>query len=129
MKQIAKWTLLCILVTAVGFGATLLVGHHDRIARTLVAMLAPAPVASTQADVEVLPEAEAAVTDLVDFAANTTTGTLAAAGAPAPAPQSQAVPGALTAVGTVELTQPRQVVLEAGGQIETIAVEEGDAVS
>ncbi len=130
MKQIAKWTLLCILLTAVGFGATLLVAHRDQAARTLVAMLAPAR--APQAAVEVLPEADPLALQPISaetlLAAETTVGTLAAAD---PAPQAQVPVGsaALTAVGTVELTQPRQVVLEAGGRIDTIDVVEGDAVA
>lgn len=134
MKQIAKWTLLCIMGTAVGFGATLLVAHRDQAARTLMAMLAPAPALSTQT-IEVLPEADLAAMDAsasaAEFTRNTTVGTLAAAGAPPAAPdlQTTSSDGALTAVGTVELSRPRQVVLEAGGQVDTIFIEEGDAVA
>lgn len=134
MKQIAKWTLLCIMGAAVGFGATLLVAHRDQAARTLSAMLAPAPALSTQT-IEVLPEADPAAmeasTSAAEFARNTTVGTLAAAGAPSAAPdlQTTSPDGTLTAVGTVELSRPRQVILEAGGQVDTISIEEGDAVA
>lgn len=124
MKQIAKWLLLCSLVTAVGFGATLLVAQRDEVARTLTALLAPAPARSAEGVAE--PMAFEAAAPAMDFAAETSVGTLSVA----PAPEAQAAtPAALTAVGTVELTQPRQVVLEAAGQVDTIEVEEGDRVA
>lgn len=129
MKQIAKWTMLCIVVTAVGFGATLLVAQRDQVARTLTAMLAPAPALSPELAAE--PLALESDAPAAEFAAENSVGTLSVAAAPAAAPEAQTAPpaGALTAVGTVELTQPRQVILEANGQIDTIAVEEGDAVA
>ena len=39
MRQIAKWTFLCIICTAFGFGATYAVAHSDRVIQTIVAML------------------------------------------------------------------------------------------
>lgn len=128
MKQIAKWLLLCSLGAAVGFGATLLVAQRDEVARILTAMLAPAPARSVEGVAE--PMALEAAAPAADFAAETGVGTLSVAPAPETAPEAQAAtPGALTAVGTVELTQPRQVILEAAGQVDTIEVEEGDAVA
>jgi HlyD family secretion protein len=130
MKQIAKWTLLCIVITAVGFAAIRLVAQRDQVARTLTAMLAPAPALSPDVAVEAL--ALDPVAPALDFAAETGVGTLSIAAAPAIVPDAQTItttPGALTAVGTVELVEPRQVVLEADGRVDTIAVEEGDAVA
>jgi biotin carboxyl carrier protein len=39
MRQIAKWTFLCVICTAFGFGATYLVAHSDRVIQTVAAML------------------------------------------------------------------------------------------
>ena len=57
MRQIAKWTILCVICTALGFGATFLVAHSDRVIQTFAAMLpVPAqPAVEELATVDTLP--------------------------------------------------------------------------
>ena len=131
MKQIAKWTLLCTLCIAVGFGATVVAAQREQLARTLVAMLAQARLAAQDRPEAV--EAELPVVERVPAEtapADVTLGTLSAASAPAQQPVAQpAPPGSLTAVGVIELTQPRQVVLAASGRVDEINVQVGDTVA
>ena len=141
MRQIAKWTMLCVCCAVLGFGATVVVADRDRLARTLVALLpvpqttADAPAAFDMAAVEAPPVVEAA--EAVALAAEVgaanlpaTLGTLASGGAPAAAPEAQIVapPGALSAVGTVQLVRARQVVMETSGRVDTVNVDVGDVV-
>ena len=141
MRQIAKWTMLCVFFAVLGFGATVGVANHDRLIRTLTALLpAPqtmpaAPVALDDQPADLAPVAEAA--DAVALAAEvdaaqlpSTVGTLASGGAQPAVEDMQVVapPGELVAVGTVQLVRDRQVVMEAGGRVDTVNVEVGDVV-
>lgn len=67
MRQIAKWTILCVLCAAFGFGATVLVANSERVAQTLVAML-PAPAEVEPDDVAVRLETEPAADIAEDIA-------------------------------------------------------------
>ena len=148
MRQIAKWTFLCVICTACGFGATSLVADSDRVIQTLVAMLpAPAQPAVTEltelttaadtsavemSDVELSTELAAA--DLPALApsssSETTVGTFAAGEGPVEADLAQLpTTGPLSAVGVITVVRDRQVVLGAGGRVDEIAVEVGDEVS
>ena len=133
MQRIAKWTLLCVLGVALGFGATVLIANSERVAQTLVALL-PAPAGS----LEIAPAPEAinleteatdAVVQQADAAA--TVAMTGAAGAALPAAdEAQIAPGgALSAVGVISVVRDRRVVLRAGGQVTEIAVEVGDRVA
>jgi HlyD family secretion protein len=145
MRQIAKWTFLCLICTACGFGATFLVADSDRVIQTLAAML-PAPAqpavdeltaaADTSSvemsDVELSTELAAA--DLPALApsssSETTVGTFAAGEGPVEADLAQLPStGPLSAVGVITVVRDRQVVLGAGGRVDEIAVEVGDEVS
>ena len=161
MKQIAKWTLLCLLGAVLGFGATYLVAHSDRVLQTAVAMF-PAPqqptleelttqidptlltaeeVASAEAlslesldaaTVEMSNElAAAALPALVPLSAEGSVSTLAAGVMPFEADGAQvgSSTGPLNAVGVIAVVRDRQVVLEAGGRVDEIAVDVGDQVN
>ena len=142
MRQIAKWTMLCVCCAVLGFGATVGVANHDRLLRTLTALLptpqtmpaAPVtlddPAAALAPVVEAEPEAVALATEVDANQLSATVGTLAAGGAPSAAEELQTVapPGELVAVGTVQLARDRQVVMEAGGRVDTVNVEVGDVV-
>ena len=114
MKRIAQWTLLFIMVALVGFGATLLAARATQMAQ----MLAQEPsVLETGAFAEL----------------GAGVGTLSAPAAPASAvvaavDEQSAPREALSAVGTVEVKDDRQVVLGAGGRVDAIHVEVGDPV-
>jgi multidrug resistance efflux pump len=127
MKQIAKWTLLCVLCITVGFGATVLVAYRGPVGRTLVAMLAEdqqgsldqlAPIAAQESTVGTL---QAAATPTATRATTPATATVQTG--------LTSQPGVLTAVGTVELIEPRQVVLAAAGRVDQINVKVGDVVT
>lgn len=155
MRQIAKWTFLCILCTACGFGATYLLAHSDRMMQTLVAML-PVPSQSTGEDLAaekdlaaVAPEevavqeqnridaasvdlaAEVAAADLPVLSGETTVGTFATGQGQLGADPAQTGPstGPLNAVGVVTLVRDRQVVLGASGRVDEVNIEVGDVVS
>ena len=145
MRQIAKWTFLCLVCTMLGFGATVLVANGDRVLQTLVAML-PAPanaadvlemdVADIAPAVEAVAEEPApdlAAADLpqadapaqVELAA---VGAFAASGAPAMAADPQLAPGVLSAVGTIGVVRDRAVIFGASARVDRIEVEVGDVV-
>jgi HlyD family secretion protein len=159
MRQIAKWTSLCILCIAFGFGATYLVANSERAVQIFAAML---PASSqpavgeltTVVDTPALVPAELAVAEdqLVDESAVELAGSLAAAEMPALAPLSssdstvgtfaagnvnvaadvaQTTPasGPLSAVGVIAVVRDRQVVLGASGRVDEIFVEVGNEVS
>ena len=60
MRQIAKWTFLCAICIAFGFGATFLVAHSDRVIQTVVAML-PVPSDASEPAVDELAAGFAAI--------------------------------------------------------------------
>ncbi len=60
MRQIVKWTLLCLIGAACGFGATLLIADNPRVAQTLAAML-PAQPAPGQLETAALPPVDVAL--------------------------------------------------------------------
>lgn len=128
MQRIAKWTLLCVLGVALGFGATVLIANSERVAQTLVALL-PAPAAPAPALEVSVPEAAPA--DLAEQpAAEAPVITGAASAAQPAAEEAQLAPGgALSAVGVISVVRDRRVVLRAGGQVTEIAVEVGDRVA
>ncbi len=150
MRQIAKWTLLCLICTTFGFGATYWVANSDRVLATIVAML-PAPqkpaveeLAVQPASLEAAPEQDTlemeaaglalqggAVDTTVQLVAQGNAGTLAAGIAPIQADRTQVTPssGPLSAVGVINVVRDRQVVLEADGRVDEITVEVGDQVS
>ena len=136
MRQIAKWTFLCVICTAFGFGATYLVAHSDRVVQTVVAMLpAPSPKIeddpAVKADLPVLAPSDLAVTTVdLSTEAESTIGTFAAGDTPVGADMAQTVPstGPLNAVGVIQTVRDRQVVLGASGRVDDVAVEVGDAV-
>src|SRR5688572_10999662 len=66
MRQIAKWTFLCVICTACGFGATYLLAHSDRMMQTLAAML---PVPSQSTDEKVAAESDLAAVAPEELAA------------------------------------------------------------
>jgi len=110
MKRIAQWTLVCIMAALVGFGGTLLAARATQMAQMLTE-----DSAAWKADVA--PEVEASVQ------------TLSAPAAPVAEVEPQSVVReALSAVGTVEVKEDRQVVLGAGGRVDKINVEVGDPV-
>lgn len=110
MKRIAQWTLISIMAALVGFGGTLLAARAAQMAQ----MLTEAPSALDASPV-------------ADFETNVRT--LSAPAAPAAEVEQQsAVREALSAVGTVEVKDDRQVVLGAGGRVDKINIEVGDAV-
>ena len=157
MRKIAKWTFLCIICTALGFGATYLVANSDHVLQTVVAMF-PVPQQPTleeltaQTDPALMAADEIARADAapVDVMNVEMAGELAAAELPALAPlaaegtvntfaagplaveanreQSTPSSGPLNAVGVIAVVRDRQVVLEAGGRVDEIAVEVGDTV-
>jgi len=148
MRQIAKWTFLCVICTAFGFAATYGVAHSDRVIQTVAAMLpapaqaapevAPPELAASQknhlaaAAVELDSQVVAADSSaLASFtSAKTTVGTLAAIpGLPgADLLQTEPTTGPLTAVGVVTVVRDRQVVLGASGPVSQVNIEVGDAV-
>jgi HlyD family secretion protein len=146
MRQIAKWTFLCVICTAFGFGATYAVAHNDRVMQTIVAMLP----AQAQPETDAVAPAELAATEKnhLDVSAAELAAKVAAAELPQLAPQSstnntfaarqaqplqvnvtQNITGPLNAVGVVEVVRDRQVVLGASGRVDDVAVEVGDQVS
>jgi hypothetical protein len=158
MRQFAKWTFLCIICTACGFGATYLVAHSERVIQTFAAMM-PVPAESvveelaTEINLPSAVPAEVAITEetlldatSVDLATEivaadlprvaplssdeTTIGTFAAGPGQVEADVAQIAPstGPLNAVGVIEVVRDRQVVLAAGGRVDEIAVEMGDPV-
>lgn len=72
MRQIAKWTILCVLCAAFGFGATVWVANSERVAQTLVAML-PAPADTASAGVTEPSQPPLAVNESAEPAAEITT--------------------------------------------------------
>ncbi|MCC6454110.1 MAG: efflux RND transporter periplasmic adaptor subunit [Caldilineaceae bacterium] len=148
MRQIAKWTILCVICTVFGFGATFLVANSDRVIQTFVAML-PASSQPTVGELALADDraAEMTTVDLAEVAAadlpalaplsnETTVGTLAAGSAQIAANVAQTIPttsgpstGPLNAVGVIAVVRDRQVVLAASGRVDDIAVEVGDPVS
>ena len=157
MRQIAKWTSLCIFCTVVGFGATYLVANSNRVVQTFAAMLPVQPAASVElladssADISpdssaglLVANAPAAVELAADGTTASTVGTLSAGGAPVAMVNAQSTPatqpdapatsglnadGELSAVGTINVVRPRQVVIGASGRVDEIAVEVGDTVA
>jgi HlyD family secretion protein len=144
MRQIAKWTLLCAICTAFGFAATYGVANSDRVLQTVAAML-PAPSQSQGELLTVqseLPANASAIEVAAGLAAKelsskaplvaaNTTGTMATGNGQLSADAQQNIPttGPLSAVGVIEVTRDRQVVLGASGRVDEIAVEVGDPVS
>ncbi len=110
MKRIAQGTLLFIMVALAGFGATLLAARATQMSQLLTEE--PSAVAA------------GSVSEL-----ETGVSTLSAPAASEPAVEAQAAAReALSAVGTVEVKEDRQVVLGAGGRVDAIHVEVGDPV-
>ena len=110
MKRIAQGTLLFIMVALAGFGATLIAARATQMTQ-LLAEEPPALEAGTVAELE------------------TGVGTFSAPAAAEPAVEEQSIAReALSAVGTVEVKEDRQVVLGAGGRVDAIHVEVGDPV-
>ncbi len=159
MRQIAKWTFLCVLCIACGFGATYLVANSERAVQIFAAMLPASSQTAvgeltTVVDDPTLVAAELAVAEdpLMDASTVELASTLAAAEMPALVPLSssdstvgtfaagdvnvaadvaQTTPsnGPLNAVGVIAVVRDRQVVLGASGRVDEIAVEVGDEVS
>ncbi len=110
MKRIAQGTLLFFMVALAGFGVTLLAARATQMTRLLTEE-SPAVAAGSVAELEI------------------GAGTLSAPAAAEPAVEEQSVVReALSAVGTVEVKEDRQVVLGAGGRVDAIRVEVGDPV-
>ena len=80
MRQIAKWTILCVLCAAFGFGATVWVANSERVAQTLVAML-PAPADTASAGVTEPSQPPLAVNESAEPAAEITSEIVANAAA------------------------------------------------
>lgn len=153
MRQIAKWTFLCIICTVCGFGATYLVANSDRVIQTFVAMLPTASqptvdeLAVSEADtaaneMDMTSMAAMGMPALAPLSSESTVGTLAAGPTQIEAKVAQAPPttatngfpaspsnGPLNAVGVIAVVRDRQVVLGASGTVNEIAVEVGDSVS
>jgi HlyD family secretion protein len=132
MKQIGKWTILLMLFAVAGFGATLLVVNSGRFARQLAER---GPVSSElQADVladspALEPASAVAEGAALPEAALAPVGSLAARQEQVAEPLAQGADVPLTAVGVVQLTKERQVVVAASGRVEQVAVEVGDTVT
>jgi HlyD family secretion protein len=109
MKRMAQWSLVFIMIALAAFGATLLAARGAQMALLLAG------------DAGVDAELPAGSSDSV--------GTLAADQAPETAAEEQTLPGQeLSAVGAIEVTDDRQVVLGTGGRVDQVLVEVGDRV-
>src|SRR3954452_6268274 len=106
MRQIAKWTILCVICTAFGFGATYLVAHSDRVIQTVAAMLPAHPAAhpalgelATKKNVpaETTTDVTAAKSDKVEVE-------FASQVAAAPSQSQPPVPANITSAGTLATT-------------------------